>query len=358
MRKPKMTVSLAEQIPYLYRNDRAKQIKILKSLAPKNSRAKIENAYELIKPAGNLTEVEQVEKAGMILAVANALPESDDRAREQFPGFSVPESAVIIGEFLKAIRPRVEEIRREFWGQAFAPFPMDQGRALSWLQAQARTELRRQEIAGRDSREARKHGAHRIGKRWYRGPLDWLPFEGADNVLIAKEGPLGRLLELARELVGETPFSENAHPFRSGAIVRYLLTDVPPLFVRYRINKVSGAVPTRVELTTWRALRLCEVREIYLAVKERFGRQHPKLLTAANQRLYELIERHGGRPKKGCERFWTMIMHEWNRRNPRARYSTPNGPRMAYERIVKRVASTAANPATPSARPQSWGGHR
>jgi hypothetical protein len=114
---------------------------------------------------------------------------------------------------------------------------------------------------------------------------------------------------------------------------------MPPSFAGMHLRAWKEGNPlktTRVSVTTWRPLRKGEAKTIYLAIKKAFGRQDKKSLTEKNQRLYDLVQRLGGPPQKNKRAFWLGIMHEWNRRYGRKyrKYRTPNGPRVAYRRIV------------------------
>jgi hypothetical protein len=77
-----------------------------------------------------------------------------------------------------------------------------------------------------------------------------------------------------------------------------------------------------------------EMKALYFEIKAVFGKRDKTFLKKKNRKLYELVEKNGGAPDRDRAAFWTTIMKEWNIRNPKAKYTTANGPRINFGKIT------------------------
>lgn len=90
----------------------------------------------------------------------------------------------------------------------------------------------------------------------------------------------------------------------------------------------------RVNMTIYRPLNKTELNEIYTKVKKAFGRRGKQLISKKHIRLYTLVEKHGGVPKRNKTEFWEKILKEWNNMYPKPidKYKGPNCVRITYQR--------------------------
>jgi hypothetical protein len=131
------------------------------------------------------------------------------------------------------------------------------------------------------------------------------------------------------------------------SLVFFVLADIPPFFTPIEVTVVStcGRLPTN---------RLVPIREATIKIREGFTfeqlrwayervRRELKLtkkksLGKKHLLLYRLVRQTGKLPQgKGTVAFWTAVMLAWNRSNPKDKYKSWKGIRLAYDRIVGKI---------------------
>jgi len=343
---------------YFYMSDRERQISLLKKRVTPAARPNVERAYNIIAGNVKIGQKDQDDKARQILEISSALadrpsPDGPETKKKEAP-FSIPESSVLISETLKPMLPLVNEIRRELWGSEKAPFPLNPAKALRWLKKTAAEqnaptlEKRLEDFPAQSKAlnlkirdlicEFRRLTGyyHRINFVPTNYPSIPVIIAGMDpskwdGVITFKGTGLAKLAGRAEAL-------SDGRPFMPSAIIRFIMTGIRPFFLFYRMTLQKNHLKTfRVNLELWRPLKKEEMKSLYFEIKDAFGKRDKTFLKEKNQRLYDLVERHGGAPQEDCTAFWTMIMKEWNARNQKAKYTTANGPRIAYKRILSRV---------------------
>lgn len=352
---------MSELGDYFFCIDRDRQIRILKERALSKERPYIDRAFKIINKGNSITRrEEQYEKARQVLEVAAALAEKPALAggaakNEELP-FSLPESSILVNEFMKRILPRVNELRRELWGSEKAPFPLHPAKALQWLEKTAAEQNAPIEKRRADTRAQSEALMRKIGEligeyqnlTGYQVGIDhsqgtWVSIAGKDHAkregIITFAGTsLLKLAAVAKEL-------SEGRAFMPSAIVRFIMTGIRPVFLTYHMMARKESLPresdplktTQIKLELWRPLKKEEMKALYFEIKAVFGKRDKTFFKEKNRRLYELVEKHGGAPDRDRAAFWTTIMKEWNVRNPKAKYTTANGPRIAYKRILSRT---------------------
>jgi len=335
------------------------RIQILKRIATPAVCPYVERAYGLMRIGDRaFNKRDQDEKARQVLEIASALadcssPDGPEPEKKEAP-FSLPESSVLIGEALKPMLPRVNEIRRELWGSDKAPFLIHPAKALRWLEKAAaeqnapidkkREDTRAQSEAlmqkiGELMREYERLTGYQIGIQHGQGISVLIAGKDhakRDGVITFAGTSLAKLWTAAKELSADRAFIPSA-------IVRFIMTGIRPVFLTYHMTARKEPLPngqlrtTQIKLDLWRPLNKGEMDTLYFEIKAAFGKRDKTFLKENNRRLYELVEKHGGTPQKDRAKFWTMIMKEWNARNSKSKYRTANGPRIAYKRILSRA---------------------
>jgi hypothetical protein len=317
---------------------RTQQIERLKRQVPKAEQPYVEPAFNFTEKRGRITLYQEREILRLVA--------------ERGARFSFPEASILADEIVKIILPRVIEIRRELWGSDEPPFPDNPAAAFRWLEKRAEEErrpvvLRREQNLERSAALMREierlYGeyqdltGYRIGMTHSQG--DVVPFSGMDNqrsgVIIEAGISLAKLAGAARELSEGTAFMPSA-------VVRFIMTGIKPLLIRVHfIERKTGEGPnlitSQITLKIWRPLAKGEMKDLYYKIKAAFGKADKTFLKEKNRRLYDLVEKHGGPPQRDRGKFWTMIMKEWNTRNRKTKYTTANGARIAYKRILSRT---------------------
>ncbi|MBA7680856.1 hypothetical protein ES703_89177 [subsurface metagenome] len=156
----------------------------------------------------------------------------------------------------------------------------------------------------------------------------FLPFpteSGWRRQIPAKEGiALGKLEKETRKL------SEN-YNFTQSSLIMYVLTGIEPIVQSYRVNYHER----KINIEIHRPLRKGEINNIFQEINKLFGEER-KEISEKHERLYQLVEKHGGPPNKKKKEFWDMILKEWNENNPKdEQYSKRNCIRVTYNRLLK-----------------------
>jgi hypothetical protein len=318
---------------------RTQQIERLKRQVPKAEQPYIEPAFNFIEKRGRITLYQEREILRLVA--------------ERGARFSFPEASILADEIVKIILPRVIEIRRELWGSDEPPFPDNPAAAFRWLEKRAEEERRPIVLRREKNRERSAALQREIGRLHdkYRDLTDYriemthkqndaVPFFRTDDqrsgVIIEAGTSLANLAGAARELSKGTAFMPSG-------VVRFIMTGIKPLFVRVqsiierKTGKGSNLINFQITLKIWRPLAKGEMKDLYYKIKAAFGKADKTFLKEKNRQLYELVEKYGGPPQRDRGKFWTMIKREWNAENPKAKYSTANGPRIAYKRILSRI---------------------
>ena len=81
-----------------------------------------------------------------------------------------------------------------------------------------------------------------------------------------------------------------------------------------------------------------ELRSAYRSIRRELGITRSKSHTTEHLQLYQIVRERGSIPSgKGTVAFWKSVMQEWNKRYPKAKYTTWKGVKVAYDRLCKKM---------------------
>lgn len=80
------------------------------------------------------------------------------------------------------------------------------------------------------------------------------------------------------------------------------------------------------------------LRSAYRSIRRELGITRSKSHTTKHLQLYQMVKRRDSIPSgKGTVAFWESLRHEWNRRYPKAKYTTWKGVKAAYDRLCRKM---------------------
>jgi hypothetical protein len=162
---------------------------------------------------------------------------------------------------------------------------------------------------------------------------------GGTAVLDASVCPLQRYIrQLAR-----------ASGFSPPDVAAYVLADIPPILDAATISVEHLTVPvpfggeaiqrSQVTLTVHaRDLSYDEYRALFRQVRQELNLVQAHGLTDDDSALLQLVESLGSPPTgRGSGPYWVGVQRAWNRNHRDERFQTPDGPRMWYSRLQKKL---------------------
>jgi hypothetical protein len=158
----------------------------------------------------------------------------------------------------------------------------------------------------------------------------------------AADPPACRFQRYVRQLAQASGFS-------SPAVAAYLLADIPPILEAYTIDvkPLTAPIPfgggevlrNQVTITVHaRDLSYQEHRKIFRQVRQELQLVRAHGLTDKDIEFLQLVKVLGV-PLKGWGSgpYWTQVQRTWNRTHRGDRFQTPDGPRMWYRRLQKKL---------------------
>lgn len=83
---------------------------------------------------------------------------------------------------------------------------------------------------------------------------------------------------------------------------------------------------------------LANLRWMYEQLRKEMNLSKRKALDSGHLELYKLVQRQGTIPKgKGTVAFWKSVQEKWNKLHPKKKYTTWNGAKITYERMVDKL---------------------
>jgi hypothetical protein len=125
-------------------------------------------------------------------------------------------------------------------------------------------------------------------------------------------------------------------------IVMFILVGIRPLLpdTCWREEYQLGGQARRVTLEIYTGgLTYARFRQLHrelMAMNHSEGEPATRPLNGRDQRFIELLRELGGEPTSDKTQFWETFRKEWNKRYPKERYGTWNGPMMALRRLNQR----------------------
>jgi hypothetical protein len=259
----------------------------------------------------------------------------------------------------------VQAVRRTLFGQPSAPFP-SLPEAIGWIEVEVRQlydgiaewaralyqplwdhALESSPLAGEpgtpetSQRLAVLLEAVRAGMVGWVAPAEHggLQEEGSHGVL---DAPVCQLQRYVRQLARASGFSPPA-------VAAYLLADIPPILDAATISVEHLTVPvpfgggeiqrSQVTLTVHaRDLSYDEHRELFRRVRQELNLVRAHGLTDDDIALLQLVKSLGSPPiGRGSGPYWIRVQRAWNRNHRDERFQTPDGPRMWYGRLQKKL---------------------
>jgi len=344
---------MSHSFKYLHSNPRDKQIEILKNNASASHKKHIYKAFGFVVGKGKIENEDDVDRiVERINALANYI--AIEGKEEKAP--NLPECFIISNESLKKIFPLIKKLRKELFTKDDAPFPNDIDEAIEWIKNEGKKEassihkslLKNKKRIEEKEKDISKELKKITGLYWSLRTEEpkWLPFplkiKGKfvgmeDCVAVWPRTPLAKLEEETRRFSEETNFSQLS-------LVMFVLTGIKPISLRYRfISEIKWTrlgMVKNVILNIYRPLNKREIEELYYRIKKEFKRKAKAFLTEKHLFLYDLVERRGGVKRKEKTKFWIEIKTECNKKYPNW-FKGPDGPRMSYFRIMKRLQETS-----------------
>jgi hypothetical protein len=144
-----------------------------------------------------------------------------------------------------------------------------------------------------------------------------------------------------RQIARATGFSE-------AAVVAYLLADIQPVLSPWEIvvEPLTAPLPCgdevqRSQVTIvlhGRDLSYLDHRRLFRQVRHALNLVRARGLTDEDTQFLQLVESLGPPPAgRGAGPYWARVQREWNARRLGNAYETPDGPRMRYARLQRRL---------------------
>ncbi len=258
-----------------------------------------------------------------------------------------PEAVLSCRQREEAVRPAVEQLRRDYFGSEKVPFPSYE-KAVDWLRQQA--------VVGRmPNPKQMLRLVTDVTKAMQRFPKSFaIEFSMGSHAIPLLAPKLGAL----KGLKGEVSFDKGSalenlkkvtEEMSAGTgcdvalCAAHVLSGAPLLLrpLRWNIEFSSGCGHMRrsatINILQPHAITLPVLAHAYLVLRKELGLAKKKTMTGRHERLLRLIEKHGGVPRRGQTEFWQGVQRTWNKAVPKGErpYETWRGPLMAYRRIQK-----------------------
>ena len=123
-------------------------------------------------------------------------------------------------------------------------------------------------------------------------------------------------------------------------MILFALTGIKPFPKPYKITKERyiGEFPKSIlKIEISEKINIKKFSKIFPKAQG-FLKPKGKKLNEKHERLYRLVEKHGGVPRtKGIMKFWEKMQDKWNMIYPEEKYKSSRGLRKAYITIKNRL---------------------
>ena len=270
-----------------------------------------------------------------------------------------PGDRILADAILRALKPLVEDLRREHFDSPEPPFAGDMAGAALWVEETNRADVERwvaddEKLAALDEIERLKvlHGFDevRVDQK-----LGYLPYHrpGEDMYRSVDTCP-GTYL---RMLAVETRKVARHTGFPQDAFIMHILTGIPPKRSRARITTRENryTVPGSGEeiLTTTASVDISarhlsdkELRLLNAAVSGHIGGRASKPLSDENEVLWNVVEDLGGPPNGHGSKgpFWEAVAKRLEEEPVYHSATTPEAVGKRYGRILERLSAPGQAP--------------
>lgn len=257
---------------------------------------------------------------GIAAEIKNAPTKKVQKLQEDLSAALMPGALIDAAETIKDIAPQVKKIRKRLFEKEDPPFDSFE-KALDWL--------KQKEKEGQAQWQKFSEN-QRVEKKIY-----FLPGPGdkgwKTRIPVFSGSPLEKLETEIRELTERTNFE-------GFSLIMHMLMGIKPLSISYTATESVGKKPI-FEIEIFRELSRKEFLKLFVDMRS-FFKAGKKELTEKNLRVYDFVEAEGGKPRPpGVRESWRILKNKWNKNYPKEKYRTPEGLRMAYERILKNRSS-------------------
>jgi len=347
------------QLKYLYLNDRNRQINVLEERAPQSLKPHIKKTFDYIVGKGR--KIKRNDDPDDTERRMRDLANEFANSKKDSINFEPPEESYIISrELTKEIIPLIKKLRLELFKTEEPPFPIQKkknfDRAIEWLKKEEKKQFLQwkntieKEFGGAENLKSKRK---KLEKEIYNllsklrkitpgkiSPLKYisilLPCPGekgwASYIRVIPGSSLEKLENTTKEIAEETNFQQ-------ASLVMFMLTGISPLSVSYRMRKKIGK-KNIFEIEIYRFLIKKEAEELLNEVKK-FFKKGKDFIKKEHEFLYDIVEKQKKKreyQEKTKTEFWEDAMRKFNEKYP-GRFNNWNGPRMAYNRIMKRIGN-------------------
>jgi hypothetical protein len=276
-----------------------------------------------------------------------------------------PEMRLRSAQLMHQIDASVETVRLSLFGQPSAPFA-SLPEAISWIEGEVRhlyegiacwARARYQTLWDQALAPAPLAGEPGTVETSQRLTVLLDAMQAGDIGSIAP-AEHGGLHEEGRTAVVDAPACQlqrhvrqlaRASGFAPPDVAAYLLANIPPILNPATITVEHLTVPvpfgggeiqrTQVTITVHaRDLSYQEHRRMFRQVRRELNLARIKGMTDEDLQFLQLVDSLGIPPTgRGSGTYWAQVQRAWNRHHPEERYETPDGLRMQYDRLQRKL---------------------
>ncbi len=277
----------------------------------------------------------------------NSLPEDDSLFNYNADHDYTPQDLVSSDYLVRKIAFWVEQIREKLFGAPEPPFVNDPENALSWVETTARHDLESKN-AGKSGPESKQLQAEEQQVPFLLRSI-LIPSNNRVKQVWVQPGTL--LYELSRRIEDIS----RATGFKKHSLCIYILTGLEPLLPRVTIGldlgraevpqKSAGSGNLKSKLAR-RSLKIeihsaditpQELKKIYDKYRRDLKIRKTKALSNEQVKLFLMVNKNGGPPKKGSKAFWENIRDTWNSEQDNKPYKSWEGVYQRYKIVERKM---------------------
>lgn len=259
-------------------------------------------------------------------------------------GLTTPEAMLSCRQREEAVRPAVEQLRRDYFGTEKVPF-LSYEKAVEWLRQKS-------VVAQALNHKQMYRLVTDVTKAMQRFPksfhLEFSMGSHAIPLLASKPGALkgevdfdkGSALENLKKV---TEGMSNGTGCDVALCVAHVLSGAPLILrpLNWCIEFSVGCGLTRrsatINILQPHAVTLPVLAQGFRLIRKELGLTKKKPMSRRHERLFQLVEKRGGVPRRGVAEFWEDVRRAWNKAVPKGEcpYESWRGPLMAYRRLQR-----------------------
>jgi hypothetical protein len=133
--------------------------------------------------------------------------------------------------------------------------------------------------------------------------------------------------------------------FSRPPIITYILTGKPPALTPFAVScraiwhESTGIFRRQPTIACYaRDITYSDHRGIFKQIRKALNVTKKKVISEEDQQFQALVRRRGEPPKgRGTKTYWAEFCMEWNSQEGVTKYLDGNGPRVRYQRIMKKL---------------------